>query len=167
MGVGALWPCWVRSGLFLLELSMSLKVSAFRAKRFSVPWRLCHPPVGHCDTPTRTIRHCNDSPHKRFHIETIWPHRGRAVRPHPNRSIRPLRSGSKRWLWQSDPRTIRPIFCFARQVSGQFGWRHTDGAVKKQRCATREDFTHAWVSWAQAWPNLTPNMVRPTQQNST
>ncbi len=22
-----------------------------------------HPPVGHCDTPTRTIRHCNDSPH--------------------------------------------------------------------------------------------------------
>jgi hypothetical protein len=28
-----------------------------------VPWRLRHPPVGHCDTSTRTIRHCNDSPH--------------------------------------------------------------------------------------------------------
>jgi hypothetical protein len=28
-----------------------------------VPWRLRHPPVGHCDTLTRTIRHCNDSPH--------------------------------------------------------------------------------------------------------
>jgi hypothetical protein len=28
-----------------------------------VPWRLRHPTVGHCDTPTRTIRHCNDSPH--------------------------------------------------------------------------------------------------------
>ncbi len=79
----------------------------------------------------------------------------------------PLRSGSKRWLWQSDPRTIRPIFCFARRVRGQFGRRHTDGAVKKRRCATREDFTYAWVSWAQAWPNLTPNMARPTQQNST
>jgi hypothetical protein len=52
------------------------------------------PPVGHCDTPTCTIRHCNNSPHKRFHIETIQPHRGRTVRPHPNRSVRPLRSGS-------------------------------------------------------------------------
>jgi hypothetical protein len=41
-------------------------------------------------------------------------------------------------------------FCFARRVRGQFGQRHTDGAVKKRRCATREDFTHAWVSWAQA-----------------
>jgi hypothetical protein len=30
---------------------------------FPVPWRLRHPPVGHSDTPTRTIRHCNDSPH--------------------------------------------------------------------------------------------------------
>ncbi len=27
-----------------------------------VPWRLRHPPVGHCDTPTRTIRHCKNSP---------------------------------------------------------------------------------------------------------
>ncbi len=39
--------------------------------------------------------------------------------------------------------------------------------LKKRHCATRENFTHAWVSWAQAWPNLTPNMARPTQQNST
>jgi hypothetical protein len=132
-----------------------------------VPWRLRHPPFRHCDTPTRTIWHCNDSPHKRFHIETIRPHRGRTVRPHPNRSVQPLRSGSKRWLWQSVPRTIRPILCFARRVRGQFGRRHTDGAVKKQLCATRENFTHAWFSWAQAWPNLTPNMARPTQQNST
>ncbi len=132
-----------------------------------VPGWLRHPPVGHCDTPTRSIRHCNDSPHKHFHIETIRPHRGRTVRPHPNRSVRPLRSGSKCWLWQSDPRTIRPILCFARQVTGQFGRRHTDGAVKKRHCATRENFTHAWVSWVQAWPNLTPNMAIPTQQNST
>jgi hypothetical protein len=68
---------------------------------------------------------------------------------------------------QSDPHTFRPILCSARRVRGQFGWRHTDGAVKKRCCATRENFTHAWVSWAQAWPNLTPNMARPTQQNST
>jgi hypothetical protein len=33
-----------------------------------VPWRLRHPPVGHCDTPTRTIWHCNDSPHV-----MLWP----------------------------------------------------------------------------------------------
>jgi hypothetical protein len=32
----------------------------------------------------------------------------------------------------------------------QFGQRHTDGAVKKQRCAARENFTHARVSRAQA-----------------
>ncbi len=114
-----------------------------RSMMLAVPWRLRHPPVGHCDTTTRTIRHCNDSPHKRFHFETIRPHRGRIVRPQPNRSIRPLTSGSKCWLWQSDPRTIRPIFCFGRRVRGQFGRRHTDGAVKKRRCATREDFTHA------------------------
>jgi hypothetical protein len=57
---------------------------------------------------TRTIRHCNDSPHKRFHIETIRPLWGRTVRPHPNRSIRPLRSRSKRWLWQSDPFSASP-----------------------------------------------------------
>jgi hypothetical protein len=138
-----------------------------RISKLAVPWRLRHPPVGHCDTPTRTIRHCNDSPHKRFHIETIQPHRGWTVQPHPNLSVRPLRSGSKRWLWQSNPHTIRPILCFARGVRGQFGRRHTDGSIKKRRCATWENFTHAWVSWAQARPNLTPNIARPTQQNST
>jgi hypothetical protein len=79
----------------------------------------------------------------------------------------PLEGGSKRWLWQSDPWSIRPILCFARRVRGQFGRGHTDGAVNKWSCTTRENFTHAWVSRAQAWPNLTPNMARPTQQNST
>ncbi len=29
----------------------------------TVPWWLRHPPVGHCDTSTLTIRHYNDSPH--------------------------------------------------------------------------------------------------------
>ncbi len=85
-----------------------------------VPWWLGHPPFRHCDTPTRTIRHCKDSPHKHLHIETIRPHRGRTVRPPQNRSVRPLRSGSKRWLWQSDPCTIRPILCSARRGGGQF-----------------------------------------------
>ncbi len=143
----AFWACWI------------LPIGG-------VPWRLRHPPFRHCDTLTRTIRHCNDSPHKGFHIEIIRPHRCRTVRPHPNRSVRPLRSGSKRLLWQSDPRSIRPILCFTRRVRGQFGRRHTDGAVKKQRCPTWKNFTHAWVSRAQAWHNLTPNMARPTQQNS-
>jgi hypothetical protein len=32
-------------------------------QEFTVPWRLRHPPVEHSDTPTRTIQHCNDSPH--------------------------------------------------------------------------------------------------------
>ncbi len=127
----------------------------------------CATPYLDTVTPTRTIRHCNDSPHKRFHIEIIRPHRGWTVGPHPNRSVWPLRSGSRRWLWQSDPRTIRPILCFARRVRGQFRRRHTDGTVEKRCCATWENFTHAWVSWAQAWHNLTPNMARPTQQNST
>jgi hypothetical protein len=80
-----------------------LPVSGTRKQIVSVPWQLRHPPVGHCDTLTRTIRHCNDSPHKHFHIETIRPHRGRTVQPHPNCSVRPLRRGSKCWLWQSDP----------------------------------------------------------------
>ncbi len=62
---------------------------------------------------------------------------------------------------QSDPFFALP------DGRGQFRQRHTDGAVKKQHCATRENFTHAWVSRAQAWPYLTPNMVRPTQQTST
>ncbi len=31
--------------------------------RYMVPWWLSYPLVGHCDTPTRTIQHCNDSPH--------------------------------------------------------------------------------------------------------
>jgi hypothetical protein len=50
---------------------------------------------------------------------------------------------------------------------GQFGPQHTDGAVKTRCCATRENFTNAWVSRAQAWSNLTPNMARPTRQSST
>ncbi len=29
---------------------------------FMVPWTLVQPPYRHCDTPTRTIRHWNDSP---------------------------------------------------------------------------------------------------------
>ncbi len=62
---------------------------------------------------------------------------------------------------QSDPCSVSPA------GYGQFGRRHTDGTVKKRCCATQDNFTHAWVSWAQAWPNLTPNMSRPTQQNST
>ncbi len=123
-----------------LLLSVILRPVIF----YMVPWRLRHPPVGHCGTPTHTIQHCNDSPHKCFHIDSIRPHRDRTVRPHPNHSVRPFRSGSKRWLWQSDPRTIRPILCFAGRVRGQFGRRHTDGAVKKRHCTTRENFTHAW-----------------------
>ncbi len=129
-----------------------------------MPWWLGHPPFRHCDTPTRTIRHCNDSPHKRLHIVKIQPRRGQTVWPPPNCSVRRLKSGSKYWLWQSDP------FSAPRSRGGggeQFGPRHTDGAVKKRHCATRENFTDAWVSKAQAWPNLTPNMARPTQQSST
>ncbi len=126
----------------------------------TVPWRLRHPPVGHCDTPTRTIWHCNDSPHKRFHIETIRPHRGWTVQPHPNRSVQPLRSGSKRWLWQSDP--------FSASPGGLGDSSGDDTQIPLLKTALRHpNFTHAWVSWAQAWPNLTPNMERPTQQNST
>ncbi len=54
--------------------------------------------------PSDTVTICP----KRFHIETIRPHRGWTVRPHPNRSVRPLRSGSKCWLWQSDPFSASP-----------------------------------------------------------
>jgi hypothetical protein len=99
----------------------------------SLPWWLGNPLFRHCDTLTCTIRYCNDSPHKRFHIVTIRPHRGRTVQPPPNRSVRPHRSGSKRWLWQSEPRTIRPILCSTRRGGGggQFGPWQTDGAVKK------------------------------------
>jgi hypothetical protein len=122
-----------------------------------VPCWLGHLPFRHCDIPTRSIRHCNDSPHKCLHIVTIRPHWGWTVRPPPNLSVWPLRSGSKRWLWQSNPRIIWPILCSAqRGKEGQFGPRHTDGAVKKRRCATGENFTDAWISRAQAWPNLTP-----------
>ncbi len=72
------------------------------------PWWLGHPPFRHCDTPTRTIWHCNDSSHKCLHIETIRPHRGRTVQPPPNRCVWHLRSGSKHWLWQSDPFSAPP-----------------------------------------------------------
>ncbi len=93
---------------------------------------------------------------------------GWTVRPPPNRSVSPLKSGSKCSLWQSDPQTIR-LISLLRTVGGggQFGPWHTHGAVKKCRCATWENFTHAWVSRVQAWPTLTPNMARPTQQSST
>jgi hypothetical protein len=119
------------------------------------------PPFRHCDTPTCTIWHCNDSPHIRLHIVTVRP-TGVGLSDHPQTAQFGLTSGSKRWLWQSDPGTIRPILCSARRRGLQFGPRHTDGAVKKRRCATRENFTHVWVSRAQAWPN----MARPTQQSS-
>ncbi len=91
------WQCLASySPISVLNDILSLEKPCLGPQELhTVPWRLRHPPVGHCDTPTRTIRHCNDSPHKHFHIETIRPHRGRTVRPHPNRSVQPLRSGSK------------------------------------------------------------------------
>ncbi len=133
----------------------------------SLPWWLGNPLFRHCDTLTCTIRYCNDSPHKRFHIVTIRPHRGRTVQPPPNRSVRPHRSGSKRWLWQSEPRTIRPILCSTRRGGGDSSDHDKQMALLKKRCcANWENFTHAWVSRAQAWPNITLNMARPTQQSS-
>ncbi len=66
-----------------------------------------------------------------------------------------LRRGSKCWLWQSDPQIIRSILCSA--------WR---GGGSTVRTATPTwGVTHTWVRRTQAWPNLTPNMVRPTQRS--
>jgi hypothetical protein len=48
---------------------------------------------------------------------------------------------------QSDP------FCACPAGLGQFGPRHTDGAVKKRRCTTRENFADAWVAGRK--PDLT------------
>jgi hypothetical protein len=48
------------------------------------------PPFRHCDTPTRTIRHCNNLSHKHLHIVSFRPHRARTVRPPP---VRPLKMG--------------------------------------------------------------------------
>jgi hypothetical protein len=56
-----------------VRIQFTLYVAYILSTTLSVPWHLCHPPVGRSDTPTRTIRHCNDSPHKCFHIETSDP----------------------------------------------------------------------------------------------
>ncbi len=89
----SMWPTTELSKLSMWPKSDLSKFSC--DQHLTVPWWLGHPLFRHCDTPNRTIRHCNDSPHKHLHIVTIRPHRGRTVRPPPNRSVRPLRSGSK------------------------------------------------------------------------
>jgi hypothetical protein len=132
-----------------------------------VPWWLGHPPFRHCNTSTCTIRHCKDSPHKRFHFVTIWSHRGQTVRPTPNRSLRSLRSGSKCSLYNPIHGQSNPFFAPPGR-GGDSSHHDTQMTLfKKRRCATRENCTHAWVSQAQAWPYLIPNMARPTQQSST
>jgi hypothetical protein len=51
------------------------------------------PPFRHCETPTRTIRHCNDLLHKRLQIEAIRPHKGRTVRLPQTARFDPLEVG--------------------------------------------------------------------------
>ncbi len=104
----------------------------------SVPWWLGHPPFRHCDTPTRTIRHCNDSPHKHLHIVIIRLLWGRTVLTPPNRSVRPHWSGSKCWLWQSDLRTIWPILCSTRRGGGDSSDHDTQMALFKNSAAPPE-----------------------------
>jgi hypothetical protein len=133
------------------------------------------PPYRHCDTSTRTIRHCNYSPLKCLHIVTIRPHSGQTFQPPPNQfdpldvglnvdCDNPTHGQSDPWTiqpmdnptyGQSNPWTIRPMNNLTHSLlhpagGRQFGPRHIDGAVKKCYCATRENFTHAWVSWVQA-----------------
>jgi hypothetical protein len=45
------------------SLSSVLRLQNSGNMKTWVPWWLGHPPVGHCDTLTRTIRHCSNSPH--------------------------------------------------------------------------------------------------------
>ncbi len=132
-----------------------------------VPWWFRHPPFRCCDIPTRTIRHCDDSSYKHLRIVTIQPYRGWTVRPPKATQFDPLKVGinircDNPTHGQSDPFSALPS-----GGGGQFRPRHTDGTVKKWHCVTREKFTDAWVSQAQAWPNITLNMARPTQQSST
>ncbi len=104
-----------------------------------VPWWLGHPLFRHCDTLTCNMQHCNDLPLKCLHIVTTWPHRSRTVWPAPNFSVRPLKSGSKCWLWQSDPRIIRPILCSARWGGGGLQFSHdTQMALLKNSAAPLE-----------------------------
>ncbi len=55
----------------------------------------------HLVTFRLTLFLCNNSTQEHFHIVTLQP-TGVTVRTPPNRSVRSLKSGSKRWLWQSD-----------------------------------------------------------------
>jgi hypothetical protein len=40
---------------------------------------IVHPPFRYCDTPTRTIQHCNNSTQKCLYFVTIWPQRCQIV----------------------------------------------------------------------------------------
>ncbi len=62
------------------------------------------PPFRHCESLTRTIRHCYDSSQECFRVVTPRPprSRGQTIRPLPYRSVWPLKSRSKCWLWQSE-----------------------------------------------------------------
>jgi hypothetical protein len=107
-----------------------------------VPWRLHHPPVGHCDTPTHTIRHCNDSPP--CHAAALRPNfsymiRLRIFRPgcfHGGLIVTAMISPAQASLLV----TIRPA------------WRYgTTATCKVVR---------------MRWPNLTQGMVDPTQEDT-
>ncbi len=132
-----------------------------------VPWWLRHPPLD-----TVTLRHTPSN------TVTIFPTNIFLLRQSDPTGVRqsdhtqtaqfvPLEVGlnvgcDNLTHIQSDPFSASPG-----------GWGDSSGdntqmaMLKKRRCATRENFTHAWVSRTQAWTNLTPNMARPTQQNST
>ncbi len=128
----------------------------------TVPWWLGHPPFRHCDTSTPIIRHCNDSPHKRFHFMTIWPHRGRTVRPPPNRSVRPLKSGSKHSLWQSDP-----FLCSARQGGGGNSLDHDTEMALLKNAAAPPEITSPTHGSAERNPDLTLPQILQDPPNRT
>ncbi len=117
----------VHLSIILLSFSNCLLCPSTPPLGFLMLWSLLHPLFRHCDTPTRTIRHCNVSTHKCLHIVAVQPHRGQTVRPPRNWSVQPFKSGSKRSLWQSDPWPIRPILCSA-WGRGQCEPWHTVGA---------------------------------------
>jgi hypothetical protein len=128
-----------------------------QSTRKLVLWRLGRPQLRQCGTSTHTIWHCIDLTQECFHTATLRPHRGRTVRPPPNCSVRPIKSGSKRWLWQSNSwvgtTENLAILCFI--WGGRDSAEHRTQMVLIEKAMCHPTELHLHMSQPGMCPNLT------------